>query len=148
MFTEFSFFNQCCTVSALCCVVDTAPDIGLSKERINRSIGNRVIKISLRSKGAERDISSRASHRSCPDRYASSFDIRADFLASCFILISCASAPSAPAWCSVSSSSLSSKSIFQVYRDQVPLHHYLSGVCCFQHHHHCCHHRHYFFHHR
>ena len=35
---------------------------------------------------------------------------------------------------------------FQVYRGQVTLHRYISGLCCFQHHCHCCHHQHYSFH--
>ena len=34
------------------------------------------------------------------------------------------------------------KECFQVYRGQVPIHHYFYGLCCFQHHHHYCHHRH------
>ena len=95
-FMECSFFTQCCTASALCCVVDTAPDVDLSKERINRSIGNSIIKITSQSKGAERAISGRAAHRSRPDRYAFSFAICTDFLSSCFILISCAITPSSP----------------------------------------------------
>ena len=37
-FTEWSFFTQCCTASALFCAVDTTPYIDLSKERIDRSI--------------------------------------------------------------------------------------------------------------
>ena len=45
MFTECSFFTQCRTASALCCIVGTAPDIDLSKEQIDQSIGKSVIKI-------------------------------------------------------------------------------------------------------
>ena len=109
MFTECSFFTQCCTASSLCCVVDTAPDIDIFKERINLIIGKSVIKIALHFEGAERAIPSRAAHRSRPGRYAFFLVIHRDFLASCFILISCVSSPSEPEWCSVISSSLSSK---------------------------------------
>ena len=52
-FTECSFFTQCYTASAFFCVVDTAPDIDLSKEHIDQSIGKSVIKITPHSKGAE-----------------------------------------------------------------------------------------------
>ena len=62
MFMECLFFTQCCTASALCCVVDTAPYSDLSKEWINRSIGNTAIKITSQSKGVEREISSRAAN--------------------------------------------------------------------------------------
>ena len=82
---------------------DTAPDIDISTERIDRSIGKSVIKITSQSKGAEISISIRAAHRRRPGRYALSFAIHTDALVSCFIWISCEIAPPAPAWCSVSS---------------------------------------------
>ena len=56
MYTECSFLTQCCTASALCCVVYTALDIHLFKERINQSIGKSVIKINPKSKGEEIEI--------------------------------------------------------------------------------------------
>ena len=107
-FTEYFFLTQCCTVSTLCCVVDTTLDIDLSKERIEQSIGKSAIKIASHSKGAERAISRRAAHQIRLGGYALSFFNHADFLASWFILISCTSDPSAPVWCSVSSSRFSS----------------------------------------
>ena len=97
-FTECSLFTQFFTASTIYCVVDTAPDFDLSRERIHRSIGKSVIKITSQSKGAEREISSRAAHRSRPESYAFSLAIHTDFLASCFLLIICASDPSSTAW--------------------------------------------------
>ena len=106
MFMECSFFAQCFTASVLCYVVDTAPDIVISKERIDQSICGRVIKITSLSKGVYRAISRREAHQSHPYRYAFYFYIHTYFLLPFSILISCASAPSAPLWCSVSSSAL------------------------------------------
>ena len=79
-FTECSFFTQCCTASALCCVVDTDPDIDFSKDQIYRRIGKSIVKITPQYKGAEREISSRAAHRIHPERYALSFAIHKDLL--------------------------------------------------------------------
>ena len=55
-FTKCLFFTQCCTVSALYCVIYTAPDIDLSKERSNQNICNIFIKSTSQSKGATREI--------------------------------------------------------------------------------------------
>ena len=60
--SQSDFFTQCFTVYVLCCVVDTSPDIYLSKERMDQSIGKSVIKITSQYKGAEIEISSRAAH--------------------------------------------------------------------------------------
>ena len=90
----------------------TDPYIDLSRERIDQIIGKSIIKITSQSKGVEREISIIAAHQIRPDRYSFSFAIRTDFIVSCFAFISCASAQSAPAWSSVSLSSLSSKIFF------------------------------------
>ena len=75
-----TIFTQCCTSSAFLCAVETDTPIDISKELNDQSSINSVIKITSHSKGLERSISSRASHRSRPDRYAFYFDIHTDSL--------------------------------------------------------------------